>query len=809
MDREMKTKTENTVIDTEKLTGGKAKAAMILFSIAILLLSFIDLFLSWSVEQSLFQSSTTLPDIRIYVHGLISLFLFVGLWIAYAVAKTPRLKQIFHVWFMAAILNLALVPVRLLFITNQQQVAAFEILTFAIFASILIFIHQRHPVAFLAEKNLKGGVWGIYVMLGGLALIPWVLWGALGSLDDTLLYLVEGAFWGLLFVEIIYPSLFQYTQTPAREISRGDFFLDGWAVLLFMVLTTNAVALNGIQPLMLIVLTAAAWLLTSMAILGRGDAQKSRIGIGALSGLLLVLPLLWYDADELSLVIGSAPGEVIEWAFRSAWTSMGVMLFFVILAVAYVKVADKIRLNIKMNLIFTGVAVAVVAAIYFLWGQPGFFGDKVFIVMKQQADLSQVNQIQNVDERRAAVYQLLVQTADSSQQDLRQQLDRWHASYTPYYLVNAIEVEAGPYRTMILQHRSDVDRILQSPELRPLHSTVPVTNTDEVNQPVTPTWNMKMIKVDEVHDELAVTGKGIVIGQTDSGVDGYHPEVKDTYRGRDGSGDYDWLDPWNHSIYPTDAGGHGTATLALITGKNLGVAPDAQWIGCVNLARNLGNPAKYLNCMQFMLAPYPQSGDAFTDGVPAKGANIVNNSWGCPEVEGCDARVFSNAVAAMEDAGIFMSVAAGNTGDYGCSTVSDPPSIYADVFTAGSIDQNGNVSSFSSLGPVKVDGSDRVKPDILAPGEAVVSAFPGKQYTQADGTSFSAPQVSGVVALMWSANPNLIGNVELTKQILEETATPYSGTLKNCGTDTGTPNDTAGYGILNAYAAVLAAKEVK
>ncbi|NMC86558.1 MAG: hypothetical protein GYA58_14870, partial [Anaerolineaceae bacterium] len=64
----MKTKTENTVIDTEKLAGGKAKAAMILFSIAILLLSFIDLFLSWSVEQSLFQSSTTLPDIRIYVH---------------------------------------------------------------------------------------------------------------------------------------------------------------------------------------------------------------------------------------------------------------------------------------------------------------------------------------------------------------------------------------------------------------------------------------------------------------------------------------------------------------------------------------------------------------------------------------------------------------------------------------------------------------------------------------------------------------------------------------------------------------------
>jgi hypothetical protein len=805
----MKTKPENNIADVEKLAGAKPKTALILLSIAILLLALIDMFLSWSVEQSLFQSSTTLPDIRLYVHGFISLFLFIGLWIAYAVAKTPRLKQIFHVWFMAAILNLALVPARLLFITDQQQVAAFQILTFAVFASILIFIHQKNPVTFLAEKNLKGGVWGIYAMMGGLATIPWVLWGALGSIDDTLIYIVEGAFWGVLFVEILYPSLFQYTQTPDRELSRGDFFLDGWTVLMFMVLVTNAAALNGIQPLMLIMLTAAAWLLTAMAILGRSDAQKSRVGVGVLSGLLFILPLLWYDADELSLVIGSAPGEVIEWAFRSAWTSMGIMFFFVILSVAYVKVADKLRLNVKMNLIFSGVAVVVVAGIYFLLGQPGFFGDKIFIVMKQQADLTQVSQIQDVSERRTAVYKLLVQTADSSQQGIRQQLDQWHVSYTPYYLVNAIEIEAGPYRTMMLQHRSDVDRILQSPELRPLHATVPLTNSDEVDMPITPTWNIQMIKVDEVHEKLADTGKGIVIGQTDSGVDGYHPEVKESYRGLEGSGDYDWLDPWNHSIYPTDAGGHGTATLALITGKNLGIAPDAQWIGCVNLARNLGNPAKYLNCMQFMLAPYPQSGNAFTDGVPSKGANIVNNSWGCPEVEGCDARVFSNAVAAMEDAGIFMSVAAGNTGDYGCSTVSDPPSIYADVFTAGSIDQNGNVSSFSSLGPVTVDGSNRVKPDILAPGEGVVSAFPGKQYTQADGTSFSAPQVSGVVALMWSANPNLIGNVDLTKQLLEQTASPYTGVLKNCGSDTGTPNDTAGYGILNAYEAVLAAKAVK
>jgi subtilisin family serine protease len=156
-----------------------------------------------------------------------------------------------------------------------------------------------------------------------------------------------------------------------------------------------------------------------------------------------------------------------------------------------------------------------------------------------------------------------------------------------------------------------------------------------------------------------------------------------------------------------------------------------------------------------------------------------------------------------------MSVAAGNTGNYGCDTVSDPMAIYSDVLTVGSVDQAGDVSAFSSLGPVTVDGSNRIKPDLLAPGQGIISAFPNNAYIEGDGTSFSAPHVSGVVALMWSANPKLIGNIPLTRQILEETATPYSGKFPDCITSTGVPNDASGYGILNAYAAVKAALALK
>ena len=57
---------------------------------------------------------------------------------------------------------------------------------------------------------------------------------------------------------------------------------------------------------------------------------------------------------------------------------------------------------------------------------------------------------------------------------------------------------------------------------------------------------------------------------------------------------------------------------------------------------------------------------------------------------------------------------------------------------------------------MSVDGSDRTKPDIVAPGQEIVSAFPGDSYRSWQGTSMAGPHVTGVVTLMWAANPALI-----------------------------------------------------
>ncbi|MHB9090147.1 MAG: S8 family serine peptidase, partial [Chloroflexota bacterium] len=239
----------------------------------------------------------------------------------------------------------------------------------------------------------------------------------------------------------------------------------------------------------------------------------------------------------------------------------------------------------------------------------------------------------------------------------------------------------------------------------------------------------------------------------------------------------------------------------------IGVAPGAEWFACVNLQRNVGSPGEYLNCMQYMLAPYPRGGDPFRDGDPSRAAHVMNDSWGCPPFEGCDANALRPAAEALRAAGIYVVASAGNEGPF-CGSVSDPIAIYDSVFAVGAVDQAGNVTAFSSRGPVKVDGSNRPKPDLLAPGKDILSSFPGGTYQREQGTSMAGPHVAGVVALMWSANPKLIGDVDGTSRILRETARPYQGAKEGCFSGD-RPNNAYGYGLLDAYAAVKRAQEAR
>jgi subtilisin family serine protease len=104
-----------------------------------------------------------------------------------------------------------------------------------------------------------------------------------------------------------------------------------------------------------------------------------------------------------------------------------------------------------------------------------------------------------------------------------------------------------------------------------------------------------------------------------------------------------------------------------------------------------------------------------------------------------------------------------------------------------------------------VDGSGRTKPDIVAPGDDVLSSTPDGTYATASGTSMAGPHVAGVVALVWSANPALIGDIARTEALLRDTAAPYTGDggLECAGSAPG--SNVYGFGVVDAYAAVQAA----
>src|SRR4029077_9834030 len=235
--------------------------------------------------------------------------------------------------------------------------------------------------------------------------------------------------------------------------------------------------------------------------------------------------------------------------------------------------------------------------------------------------------------------------------------------------------------------------------------------------------------------------------------------------------------------------------------NQIGMAPGAKWIGCRNMDVGNGTPARYIECMEFFLAPYPLNCTP-AQGDPTKAPDITINSWGCPASEGCTTGdELRLAVEAQAAPGIQMVVAAGNSGP-GCSTASDPPSFYAASYTAGALNTGTDtIAGFSSRGPVTRDGSNRTKPDITAPGTGTRSASNAgdNAYTTASGTSMATPHIAGAMGLLWCALPSLRHQIQPSRDALDNAAVHISDT--SCGSG-GPPNNTYGWGRVDIAAAV-------
>ena len=441
------------------------------------------------------------------------------------------------------------------------------------------------------------------------------------------------------------------------------------------------------------------------------------------------------------------------------------------------------------------------------------------VLLTEQADLRGAADQPNRTTRIQYVRDRLMAVAARTQAPVLAQLDALGVPHRAFYIANVIWAKGNRDQMMRIAAQTSVARLEANPNVRaipePAIDPLPVNRAPNIALGIE--TNISVTKAPIVW-AMGYTGTGIVVGGQDTGYAWSHPAIKAQYRGWDGitaTHDYNWHDSIHaagnicgaDSAIPCDDNTHGTHTIGTAVGDDgvgnqIGMAPGAQWIGCRNMNSGNGTPATYLECFEFFLAPYPLTGTP-AQGDPSKAPDVTVNSWGCPPSEGCNTQSLALAVQAQRAAGIFTEASAGNSGS-SCGSVRDPIAIYDDVFTIGATDNNAIIASFSSRGPVTVDGSNRPKPDLSAPGVNVRSSVPGNGYGFKSGTSMAGPHVAGAVALLWSARPLLRNQIDFTEALLRQSATPI--TVTACSSS-GVPNNVYGAGWLNIAAAVTAAPE--
>ncbi|PYJ66120.1 MAG: hypothetical protein DME76_17440, partial [Verrucomicrobia bacterium] len=408
-----------------------------------------------------------------------------------------------------------------------------------------------------------------------------------------------------------------------------------------------------------------------------------------------------------------------------------------------------------------------------------------FVVLADQADLSGAANLPTKAEKGRFVYETLLSKAQTTQEPILQWLRDRAIEHQSFYIFNAILVKGTREIAETLAARPDVARVEGDPRI---HNDLPQPGPIEKapSQPQTPATIEPGITYTHAPDvwALGFTGQNIVVASADTGQRWTHDALKPHYRGWDGvaaNHNYNWHDSIHDSVgnpcgndspFPCDDYFHGSHTTGTAIGDDgmgnqIGMAPGAKWIGCRNMDVGNGTPARYMECMEWFLAPYPLNCTP-AQGDPTKAPDITINSWSCPPSEGCSANTLEAAVASQRDAGIMMVSAAQNYGP-GCSTVEDPPGIYEETYSAGALNTGTDtIASFSSRGPVTIDGSGRIKPDITAPGTNTRSASNSCDscYTFASGTSMATPHISGAMALLWCALPSLRHQIDASRTAL-------------------------------------------
>ena len=362
--------------------------------------------------------------------------------------------------------------------------------------------------------------------------------------------------------------------------------------------------------------------------------------------------------------------------------------------------------------------------------------------------------------------------------------------------------------------------------------------------------------------DLGVSGDGVVIAMVDTGVDNEHPGLSEKFVAGYDAVCYVHTDPTciaaggrveDGSYDPDDGNQHGTACMGMAAATGIdangeqtdfyGAAPDAALVDVrIGTDAGAGPFENYLLSQEFYESAMnglqwiiDHKDDAWAGAEESEyGIDIISLSWGITshEAGGSDgsdmhSRILDEAMIA----GVVVSVAAGNDGpdNDGLSGMgsSDLSVTVGATDDKNTIDrEDDTIAGYSSRGPRRdnADGNplNELKPEVTAPGTNIIQAegcvtsgtcsnFLGGDasdngYTgRGSGTSYATPAVSGVMAMMIEANPDL-SPAEI-KEILKLTA-ERRGEPSAPDVDPFWNRD-FGFGMVDAYAAVSMAFDLK
>lgn len=301
---------------------------------------------------------------------------------------------------------------------------------------------------------------------------------------------------------------------------------------------------------------------------------------------------------------------------------------------------------------------------------------------------------------------------------------------------------------------------------------------------------MDLINAVAVHN-IGISGRGVLVGMLDTG---FRWKMHEAMKNMKVIAEYDFIQ--KDSITANESGdsgsqdSHGTSTMSLVggykDGKLISPAFNAQFI---------------LGKTEYVPSETNIEEDNWVAGIEwmeALGVDVVSCSLGYSEFDaGQKSYVYADmngkttittiAASMAMRKGVVVVNAMGNEAQFSWHYMIAPADADS-IVSVGAVSSNGNVASFSSVGPTS-DG--RTKPDVSAQGVSTYAALSGGSYSSAfGGTSAATPFVAGVAAMILSARPEL-------------TPVQVRDALRTTANNANNPDNSIGWGIINAYNAVL------